>query len=317
MSSSDFRQIARTGSTDRAERLFRAAISAYCSLSHPTRAETAQLEDLAIPLYSSVSEEGLRYVAAALSECPAPPRSLVLRLCMERVDLSAPLIVRTTVLSDADLISLIARCGGSHASVVARRKNLNPAIAALISQISMRTNPANDQPSQAASPAPMVVAETAPEPAATGDKAEKTRDQLRGMMAPSRATTAGVIPIHVYPQLRAAALNGERDRLAAVLVQSLGLDPETALALLRPASVPLLVTAMRALALTGEQALLIVASVAPVWFTRPNAARELVSNFASESIEGARKQVLSFEREDRQSADFARDISRAALARSA
>lgn len=304
MSSSDFRQIARTGSSDRAERLFRAAISAYCCLSHPTRAETAQLEDLALPLYSSVSDEGLRYVCAALSECPSPPSALVMRLCMERVDISAPLIVRSGVLSDADLISIIAAKGASHAAVVARRKNLNPVIAALVEQIGKRANPANDHvPSPAPAPAP--------------DKAETAREQLRGMMAPARATVAGVAPIHIYARLRAAALNADNGQLATILCENLDLDRDTAHGLLRPASVPLLVTALRALALTGEQTLLIAACVAPAWFARPDAARELLGGFAGKSIDGARKQVSDFSRDNSVSASFAREISRAALARSA
>jgi uncharacterized protein (DUF2336 family) len=304
VSSSDFRQIARKGSSDRAERLFRAAIAAYCCLSHPTRAETAQLEDLALPLYASVSEDGLRYVAAALSECPAPPAALVKRLCLERVEICAPLIVRSSVLTDADLISLIARKGAAHAKVIARRKGLNPAIGALVAQIGKRAM-LSDEP-------------VAPVTSSVPYKAEETREQLRGMMAPSRATVSpGIVPIHVYPRLRAAALAEDREQLIAVLSQCLELDADTASALLRPSSVSLLVVALRALALTGEQALFIVACVAPAYFTRADAARELVSSFASESIESARKQVQQFDREDRRVSSFARDVSRAALARSA
>lgn len=303
MSSSDFRQIARKGSSDRAERLFRAAIAAYCCLSHPTKAETAQLEDLALPLYASVSEEGLRYVAAALSECPAPPAALVKRLCMERVEIAAPLIVRTAVLTDADLISLIARKGAAHARVIGRRKTLNPAIAALIAQIEKRAA-SNEQP------AALVAAQA-------NDKAEATRDQLRGMMAPSKATTAGVRPIHLYPRMRAAVLNDDREQMVTLLSENLDLDRDTAIALLRPGSVSLLITSLRALALTGEQALLIVACAVPSYFARPDAARQLVASFAGTSIDTARKQVQQFDREDRRVSNFARDVSRAALARSA
>ena len=65
LSSSDFRHIAHQGASDRAERLFRASITAYCSLAHPTRNETVQLEVLTMPLYELVSDETRRYVAAA------------------------------------------------------------------------------------------------------------------------------------------------------------------------------------------------------------------------------------------------------------
>ncbi|RWE93635.1 MAG: hypothetical protein EOS81_18235, partial [Mesorhizobium sp.] len=80
MSSSDFRQIAIRTEAGKAERLFRAAVSAFCSLTRPSRREIAQLEDLTLPLFDEVSVESRRYVAAALSECEYAPTALVRRL---------------------------------------------------------------------------------------------------------------------------------------------------------------------------------------------------------------------------------------------
>lgn len=309
MLNSDFREIAHHGAPDKAERLFRASISAYCSLSHPTRAETSQLEDLTLPLYSSVSEDGLRFVAAALSECAAPPVELVRRLATEGVEISAPLIVRTPVLSDADLISLIAQNGVAHARVIARRKDLNPAIAALIGQIEMnQTKPAYVPPIPAA-------------PASQSQEsqdmnAEDARHKLRGMMVPSRVTKTGIVPANSYLRLRAAALSGDRNQVIATLSQSLDIDLETAAGMLRPDYVPVLISALRALALTGEQALLIVACSVPDYMAQPGAARELIMAFASESMTTARKRVVEYGANDSSEA-YARELSRAALARSA
>jgi len=86
LSSSDFRQITIKGQTLKAERLFRAAVSAFCSLTRPSRREIAQLEDLALPLFDFVSVESRRYVAAALSECQYAPAMLVRRLADETVE---------------------------------------------------------------------------------------------------------------------------------------------------------------------------------------------------------------------------------------
>jgi len=132
VSSSDFRQIAIRTESGKAERLFRAAVSAFCSLTRPSRREIAQLEDLTLPLFDSVSVESRRYVAAALSECEYAPTALVRRLCEEPVDVCAPLIVRSRVLSDIDLIALIGRHGIAHARVIGRRPDLNPTIAELV-----------------------------------------------------------------------------------------------------------------------------------------------------------------------------------------
>ena len=111
LSSSDFRQITIKGETLKAERLFRAAVSAFCSLTRPSRREIAQLEDLTLPLFDFVSVESRRYVAAALSECQYAPAMLVRRLADETVDIAAPLLIRSNALSDIDLIALIGRHG--------------------------------------------------------------------------------------------------------------------------------------------------------------------------------------------------------------
>ena len=122
MSSSDFRQITIKGETLKAERLFRAAVSAFCSLTRPSRREIAQLEDLTLPLFDFVSVESRRYVAAALSECQYAPATLVRRLADETVDIAAPLLIRSNALSDIDLIALIGRHGlGMPAPLAAAR----------------------------------------------------------------------------------------------------------------------------------------------------------------------------------------------------
>ena len=141
MSSSDFRQITIKSEAQKAERLFRAAVSAFCSLTRPSRREIAQLEDLALPLFEFVSVESKRYVAAALSECPYPPAALVRRLCDESVDIAAPLLIRSTALSDIDLIALIGRHGFGHARAIGRRRSLNPTIARLVAALENKVVP--------------------------------------------------------------------------------------------------------------------------------------------------------------------------------
>ena len=74
MSSSDFRQIAISGETERADRLFRAAVSAFCSLTRPSRREIEQLERLkrSLAVYRMVfgqprQEDLVAYLADRLS----------------------------------------------------------------------------------------------------------------------------------------------------------------------------------------------------------------------------------------------------------
>ena len=191
VSSFDFRQITVKGEALKAERLFRAAVSAFCSLTRPSRRDQAQLEDLTLPLFHLVSVEARRYVAAALCECPSAPATLVKRLCNETVDIAAPLLIRSGALSDFDLIALIGRHGAGHARAIARRSNLNPAIASLAAALCRKADAAQAESLAAAREAAnreapaSVPAQTTVETAPPfGAAAENVRRKLRSVMRP-------------------------------------------------------------------------------------------------------------------------------------
>ena len=133
--SSVFREIAIRTESGKSDRLFRAAVSAFTSLTRPTRREIAQLAQLTLPLFDRSSTEARRYVCAVLSDSRDAPVELVLRLCEEPVETCAPLLIRSPLLSNADLVRIIGAKGAAHARVIARRSDLHPAIAALASAL--------------------------------------------------------------------------------------------------------------------------------------------------------------------------------------
>jgi len=103
ISSVEFRQIeSRTSEPATRENIFRAAVSAFCSLTRPSRRDIARLDDLAMPLVDEVSRESRRFAAAALSKCEHAPPGLVQRLAGETADIAAPLLVRSKALRDVD-----------------------------------------------------------------------------------------------------------------------------------------------------------------------------------------------------------------------
>ena len=85
-------------------------------------------------------------MAAVLCECQYAPASLVRRLSNERIDIAAPVLIRSNVLTDFDLVALIGRHGAGHARAIARRPGLNPAIASLAALIDRTSNPARPSP---------------------------------------------------------------------------------------------------------------------------------------------------------------------------
>ncbi|WP_051913902.1 DUF2336 domain-containing protein [Nitratireductor basaltis] len=155
----DFRQISYGSGRNNAERIFRAAISAFCCLPRPSRKEVQQLDDLTLGLYEAVSVSGLRFASSALSDCSPAPGGLVRRLCNESVDIAAPLLLRSPLLGDPDLIALIGRHGAGHARAIARRDSLNPVIAQLIGKIAQKADAAQKRDTPAPAPRPTPIEE--------------------------------------------------------------------------------------------------------------------------------------------------------------
>ena len=210
MSGSDFRQITLNGEAPKRERLFQAAVSAFCSLTRPSRREISQLEELTLPLFDCVSPESRRYVAAALSECLYPPPRLVRRLCDEPLEIAAPLLVRSKALTEIDLLALIGRHGAGHARAIGRRPGLNPTIAELIGVIDRKSRRQNPEAAETKAdrrgglPNEPKLQEQLPQ------GAENARRRLRSMMiaSESRKTPSGPVPSR-YLRLRDTALAGQ------------------------------------------------------------------------------------------------------------
>lgn len=290
VSSSDFRHIAIGPESGKGDRLLRAAVSAFCSLPRPSRREIAQLEDLALPLFDSVGPDSLRFVAAALSECGQAPPALVRRLCAQPVEIAAPLLIRSPVLTDADLVALIGRHGLPHARAIARRKGLAPAIADLVRVL--------EKPTLARKPAGDTVVPLPQAPSAPGAAAESAREQLRAMMRAQQEREATAInptgASSTYARLREAALTGNGALFHTALADALGIDFAAARALAScPEASPLL-AALRALDLNEDRAFLIAVAAFPARFPHPQAIRAFLDRYRQTTLEAARKEVLQW-----------------------
>src|SRR5690606_5183334 len=133
--SAEFREIENRTGSGKADRLFRAAVSAFAGLRRPSRSEIVQLDDLASPLLAEVSRESRRFAAAALADSAAPPPRLTRQLSRDDTDIAAPLLVHGKALSDAELITAIALRGLEHARLVARRPQLSRELEALLAAL--------------------------------------------------------------------------------------------------------------------------------------------------------------------------------------
>lgn len=227
----------------KADRLLRAAVTAFCDNARPTRRDAAQLDDLAGPLLKAASDETLRFAAAALSETPHAPPALVRRLADMPVEISAPLLLRSPVLTPIDLLALVARRGVPHARAIAGRADLDERILLLIRSI--------DIPAETAKPS----------------KVEETRQSLRAMM---RATGGDAPSLRwqsdpeAYRKLRPAALAAAPAAFHGALADALAIAPATARAIAEDADPARLILALRALGLGAEEAFLVMQCLRPV-----------------------------------------------------
>lgn len=244
----------------KADRLLRAAVTSFCATARPTRRDAAQLDDLSVPLIGSVSDETLRFAAAALSETPYAPPALIRRLADLPVEISAPLLMRSPVLTPIDLLALIARHGPSHARAIAGRPGLDRRILLLIRTL--------DIAGEASKPA----------------SADEARTTLRTMMRPTGDTApeaAESPPIRirwegepgVYRKLRSAALVGAPVVFHTALAGVLGIETAEAAAMVEDIDRARLIVALRALGLSAEEAFLVIQCLRPV------RARRDVANF--------------------------------------
>jgi uncharacterized protein (DUF2336 family) len=306
VSSSDFLQIASRTGKGKAERLFRAAISAFSALTRPSKREMARLEDLLLPLFGAVSPDAMRFAAAVLSEMPHAPPALVRRLCEEAVDVAAPLLVRSPKLTDIDLLALVSRHGLPHARAIARRGDLNPTIAALIATLERRADHAVTGDAAMPEASPVDAAEKEATCAMPETAAENVRRRLRSMMLPAESTSqraSKLLPFDhvpraaVFARLRATAFSGNHAYFQTALADALGIDFKRARPIVETGNYTELVYALKALDLDAEEAFLITAAVFPKMFGHTECVRLFVERYQLCHTEAARDRLRGWKAE--------------------
>lgn len=291
-------QTAGEDSLSKSDRLFRAAVTAYCSLTRPTGRDAAQLDDLALPLLPLVNEESKRFAAAALSETfPAPP-TLLRRLSDCPVAISAPLLLRSRALADIDLIGLIGRNGIAHARAIARRPGLSGNIAALVNALGIA--PLGDAP--VAAPAEPPAPKTS-ERKPAGVAAEETREQLRTMMEPARPAPQALRPdgpidwvaAHAaYARMVATGMTGIAALFHTAVADAFDMGFDGARRMIEDEEGAGLATALKAAGLSAAEAFLVAALAFPPRIGSTAAIRDFVARYRALDIDDARRQVSAW-----------------------
>jgi len=96
-------------------------------------------DDVLIRLLDCVGATALAELSEALADSAAPPRQTVRKLARHQDPaVAAPLLSRSPILADADLIEIVKNRSQQHLAAVAGRQNLNDALTDIILKLAGR-----------------------------------------------------------------------------------------------------------------------------------------------------------------------------------
>ncbi|KQY19770.1 DUF2336 domain-containing protein [Rhizobium sp. Root482] len=214
-----FRELERPQAGRLKDVVLMATVTGFEGLRHPRKNDLTQFSELFAPLFSASSDEARRQAAAALSQCRHVPQSVALEIGNAPISIAAIFLTRSTSIDDQTLLQIIRAQGPAHANAIARRDNLSVHLVdALVER--RQTSAAPVKPVEAASPpplspalpwaqfvpeahsstapptapAPEIVAASATQRAATLQREEKLRDDLKRLARAAPSVSAISIP---------------------------------------------------------------------------------------------------------------------------
>lgn len=240
-----FRELERPQAGRLKDVVLMATVTGFEGLRHPRKNDLTQFSELFEPLFAASSDEARRQAAAALSQCRHVPQSVALEIGNAPISIAAIFLTRSSSIDDQTLLQIIRAQGPAHATAIARRDNLSVHLVdALVERRQTTAAPAKPvaitapsplpselaalvleppAPAPLTAPAAAVAAENEDKRAATAQREEKLRGELK-RLARARAAPAPAIaplaPLHEALLIRFAR-SGEANLFAASLAAAL------------------------------------------------------------------------------------------------
>ncbi|MGH6763074.1 MAG: hypothetical protein ACRECW_15990 [Phyllobacterium sp.] len=292
MKYAEFRALETGAKKHKADDLLAAAVSAFSINERPSAQERQQFNDLAIPLLAYASLRARRQAAAILSESALAPKELLLALADDLIEVAAPVLLRSPLLTSTDLAAVIESRGLGHARVIARRPLLDGDLLERLARF--EDDIIDDSLSDRAHRHGADQGDESGRPS----RIEETRAALRTMMVPSQTDpsvladkliNAVFLDDPAFFQIALAnALKTTLGQSKAIIGRTLRTD---------------FILALRALDIRPSDAhLIITARFGPVLTTRP-ALRTFIDDYRALSQQAARDAIAEFKSETLRTGD--------------
>ncbi|GGD93912.1 hypothetical protein GCM10011390_10780 [Aureimonas endophytica] len=305
-----FRNLERSAGRDGFDTIVRAAVAAYAALRRPTDRQCRDFGGLVGPVFAKTDRETRRIVAASLANAPKLPQALVERLLAEPVEIAAPFLLGSPLLTEADLARLHARNDPALSRILEARRPTPAAArpeAAAPRRPPVARTPTTDAPpvkggvSRQAALLSLGSAETsepvpapnAPEPQSPAPprSAASTREWLRrqatGQTRPAAEPARPEPDLTGLGDLVALASVGDRDGFAAALGRRLLIDAATVAEMLDDASGAHLATALKACDFGTADAMTVLMTLAPKLGTDVAAFKEMQRRYEALDAEAS------------------------------
>ena len=110
--------------TSRRGTILAESVRDFCQLERPDHADISRFKELFYQLIQSLGIAERRSLSASLASNHYIPRTVVLFLAMDELEVAAPVLLFSPVINESDILSLARRLDTEHLKVLARRENL-------------------------------------------------------------------------------------------------------------------------------------------------------------------------------------------------
>ncbi|MEL6504139.1 MAG: hypothetical protein AAFQ10_06745 [Pseudomonadota bacterium] len=104
------------------------ATSRFCKTERQSRLSHDQFSEAFNLLVGTASTSMKRAICALLADCPYTPRAIAIYLALEKIETATPMLARSTVLGQLDLMQIVQRHPNTHGKIIATRPDLGPSL---------------------------------------------------------------------------------------------------------------------------------------------------------------------------------------------